>query len=196
LFSRFPFVGAKQRFAEKTECLVCFIATVRAPGVRSKITLACSGALVRLVMTNVSIQILDPENVPLLEQAWQLREAVLRKPLGLSLRDEDLSGEAEEVTLCATDEAGHAIGCLMLRRLSDEELKLRQMAVAPAAQGTGVGRKLLQSAEAFAAEHGYQSISLHARLHALPFYEKAGYRAAGEVFTEVGIPHRLMRKSI
>lgn len=147
-------------------------------------------------MPELSIHILSPEDAALREQIWQLRDTVLRRPLGLSLRNEDLSGEAQEVTLYATDEEKNVAGCLMLRKLSSDELKLRQMAVAPAFQGKGVGRRLVQSAEAFAAEHGYQSISLHARLHALPFYEKAGYEAAGEVFTEVGIPHRLMRKTI
>jgi predicted GNAT family N-acyltransferase len=39
-------------------------------------------------------------------------------------------------------------------------------------------------------------VFLHAQVQALPFYEKAGFRAEGEVFDEAGIPHRRMRKAL
>lgn len=124
---------------------------------------------------------------------WQLREAVLRQPIGLSLKNEDLSGEVNETTFAAIDE-GRVVGCLMLKHVSDEEIKFRQMAVAEGMQGKGVGRKLMEAAEVWAWENGYHKISLHARITAEGFYAGLGYAAIGDVFEEVGIPHILMEK--
>ena len=128
-------------------------------------------------------------------QVWTLREEVLRRPLGLSLRDEDLSGETEEYVIIALQ--GEAvIGCVMLRPVSKEELKLRQMAVAEEFQGKGVGAAIVREAEMLAAEKGFTLITLHARMNAVPFYERCSYEAVGDMFSEVGIPHLLMQKSL
>lgn len=37
---------------------------------------------------------------------------------------------------------------------------------------------------------------LHAREYAIPFYEKSGYLAISELYTEVGLPHRTMSKKL
>ena len=146
-------------------------------------------------MPAVHLRIVDRTD-PAYEGVWALREEVLRKPLGLSLRDEDLSGEVNETTIVAISAEGGILGCVMLRPVNEQELKLRQMAVATEIQGHGIGNQLLQEAEEFARSSGYRVITLHARVTAVPFYEKAGYVAAGDVFTEVEIPHLLMNKSI
>lgn len=54
-------------------------------------------------------------------------------------------------------------------------LLLRQFAVHYKHQGKGIGTQLLKFAHAFAKEKGYHKIVLHARLHAIDFYKKAGY---------------------
>ena len=38
-------------------------------------------------------------------------------------------------------------------------------------------------------EQGYESILIHAQTHAIPFYEKLGFKPFGEEFMEDGIPH-------
>jgi predicted GNAT family N-acyltransferase len=145
-------------------------------------------------MASVSIHVVSV-NDPAYHGVWQLREEVLRQPLGLSLRDEDLSGEALETILAALNEQT-VLACLHMQPLSTSEIKLRQMAVEPAQQGQGLGSELLQKAEELASSNGYTLISLHARQTAVPFYQKAGYAVVGDVFTEVGIPHLLMHKAI
>lgn len=146
-------------------------------------------------MSEILVRILEAEETGLARQVWQLREDLLRKPLGLSLLDEDLSEEAEDITFFASTDSGAVLGCLMLRPLSTCVLKLRQMAVSENAQGQGIGRKLVETAEAYALAKGFYIISLHARQHAIPFYERLGYEAEGATFIEVGIPHRLMKKT-
>ncbi len=144
-------------------------------------------------MPAVTLKVITPAD-PAYAGVWALREEVLRLPIGLSLRDEDLSGEASETIIAAMDNDEKVAGCLLMRRINGEEVKLRQMAVAPEAQGQGIGRRLLQKAEALAQENGYFIITLHARETAVDFYRKEGYAIEGDVFEEVGIPHFFMNK--
>lgn len=132
---------------------------------------------------------------PLFSQVYALRDAVLRVPLGLSLRDEDLSGDAEDDIFIALDGTS-VIGCLMSKPVGAHTAKFRQMAVAPGYQGKGIGRQLMTAAEATAITNGVTLITLHARAHAIPFYAILGYQARGSEFEEVGIPHLLMEKVV
>jgi predicted GNAT family N-acyltransferase len=132
---------------------------------------------------------------PLYQQVWEIREIVLRQPLGLSLSNEDLSQDQHDTIFVALHN-GKAIGCLMAMHLDAGTLKLRQMAVYPDWQGKSIGRMLMNDAEAFAKEHSYSRISLHARKYAMDFYSKLGYDTIGDEFTEVNIPHYKMTKSL
>ena len=137
------------------------------------------------------IHISDPEYL----QVWKLREEVLRKPLGLSLLAEDLSGEAAEYILVAMIDE-EVIGCVLLKPVTAHELKLRQMAVNPYHQGRGIGAAIVQASIELGIKEGFKIITLHARIPAVPFYEKAGFVEDGPVFTEVGIPHQAMQKEL
>lgn len=145
-------------------------------------------------MSTITIEQITQQD-ELYPQVWQLREEVLRNPLGLSLRDEDLSGEQVETTLAAVQD-GVVKGCVMLRPAGNGELKLRQMAVAPQVQGGGLGRMLVMAAAGWAKQNGFTRISMHARISAAGFYEKLGYSRQGDVFTEVTIPHVRMTKEL
>ncbi len=131
---------------------------------------------------------------PAYPQVWELRDAVLRRPLGHSLYNDDTSRDSEEIILVAEEAFGRVVGCVMLRPVPGGAFKLRQMAVYDDAQGLGVGRALVQHAEAEAWAAGAPHIELHARAGVLPFYEKLGYNVSGEEFLEVGIPHRFAQK--
>lgn len=124
-----------------------------------------------------------------------LRQKVLRAPLGMNLYDEDLSREIDEhIFICKENE--EIIGCLLLAPVAVQKGKLRQMAVSADRQGTGIGTALIRFAEEFARSKQYKTFELHARISALPFYEKLGYEAVGTPFTEVGIPHVKMIKQL
>jgi len=133
----------------------------------------------------------DPEYA----EVYELREELLRKPLGLSLENEDLSADRTDHILAAIYD-GKVIGCVMLQPKDKITIKLRQMAVATAWQGKNIGRLLVQEAEATAKQHNYGHIVLHARDIAEGFYKKLGYSSTDDTFTEVGIPHIRMEKAL
>lgn len=133
---------------------------------------------------------------PAYRQECALRQAVLRAPLGLNLYAEDLSRERQQRHFGLFADDGRLLACAIAVPLAPATAKIRQMAVAPACQGQGQGRELLLAVERELAREGVRQLILHARLTAVGFYEKLGYRRHGPEFTEVGIPHVEMEKRI
>ncbi|MBS1765888.1 MAG: GNAT family N-acetyltransferase [Acidobacteria bacterium] len=128
--------------------------------------------------------------------AVALRHEVLRVPLGLAFSVEQLASESDSLHLAAFDEEGHILGCLMLTPREGGEVQMRQVAVKPDQQGTGLGRALVEEAERKARELGFTRMMLHARDQAIGFYERLGYAREGGLFVEVGIVHQQMVKQI
>ena len=71
--------------------------------------------------------------------------------------------------------------------------RIGRVAVEKAWRGKAVGAALIQSALDLAREQRLQQVRLAAQTYALGFYERFGFRAYGEEFDDVGIPHRWMR---
>ena len=124
-----------------------------------------------------------------------VRDWVLRKPLGLEFSIEELQGENNSFHF-ASYCGGRVIACLVLRPLDAGEMRMRQLAVVPELQRRGIGRALVAYSEAWASGAGYRRMILHARETAVAFYEKAGYSRRGDRFEEVSIPHWAMEKRL
>jgi predicted GNAT family N-acyltransferase len=135
-------------------------------------------------------------NTPAYLNVLQLRDLVLRKPLGRNLFDEDLSGEKEEIIYAIVDQDEQVLASVQFKPLNDNRVKLRQMAVDPHYHKKGIGRKLVTYAENQLKKTGYKQIEMHARKTAVGFYSKLGYKITGNEFTEVGIPHVRMFKNL
>lgn len=130
---------------------------------------------------------------PEYRQELELRYQVLRKPLGYD-KTKDLS-DTEEIDLhLGAFDGDRLVGVLMLIDLGGGEVKMRQVAVDPSRQRSGIGRLLVQEAERLAVEKGFREINLWARKTAVPFYLALGYETVSEEFMEIGIPHLKMRK--
>jgi predicted GNAT family N-acyltransferase len=129
------------------------------------------------------------------QQMVNLRNEILRKPLGLSFSAEDLEREKEDILMGAFEDE-RLLGCCLLTRMDDGTVRLRQMAVPNGMQGKGVGRALMIFAENIARDLGYKKLCMHARKTATGFYEKLGYAVAGDEFMEVTIPHYIMEKAL
>ena len=124
-----------------------------------------------------------------------LRQAVLRKPLGLDFDREELEKESHHILIGAFEEE-KILGCCMLIEENPSMLRLRQMAVYNEKQGEGLGRALMNFAENLARDRGYRSLSMHARVNSVGFYEKMGYKVVSDEFTEITIPHVVMEKQL
>ena len=141
----------------------------------------------------ITTRIIDIEDA-IYPQVYDLQEEILRKPIGLSLNDEDLSEDANDDIVVA-ELNGNVQGCIMLKKTTNPGIiKFRQMAVQQNVQRSGVGKVIMGAAEAHAWNMGYSKITLHARITAEDFYKRLGYTTVSDVFTEVGIPHVVMEK--
>ncbi len=129
------------------------------------------------------------------QQMVQLRDEILRKPLGLSFSEEELRREADDVLLGAFDE-DKILACCLLTRVDKDTVKLRQMAVQNNLQGKGIGASIMNFAESIARDKGYRNLVMHTRNSAIGFYEKFGFKVSGQEFTEVNLPHHLMEKRL
>jgi predicted GNAT family N-acyltransferase len=137
------------------------------------------------------ISIHDPEY----EQEKDLRNRVLRLPLGLVLSGTDLREEDRQVHLVALDDSGRVIGCVLVF-VQGETARIRQMAIEARYQKQGIGTELVKQAETAARTRHAFKVTLHARVSSRGFYEKQGYAASKDVFTEVTIPHIAMEKNL
>jgi predicted GNAT family N-acyltransferase len=128
-------------------------------------------------------------------QMVNLRDNVLRRPLGLTFSHDELAAEKEEILIACTDDED-MLGCCMLVKMDNETVRLRQMAVAPNLHGKGIGASIISFAENLARDKGFKTMTMHARDTAIGFYEKFGYHIKGHQFIEVNVPHHVMEKQL
>lgn len=142
----------------------------------------------------ITVRIIE-YNSPEYHHSVEVRYKILREPLCLVFTKEQLASEHDQIHFAAFD--GDAlIGTLILKVSEDDEIQMRQVAVLNEYQKKGVGALLVQEAEKYAHTQGYKRMILHSRDTAVAFYERLGYEAEGEGFTEVTIPHHLMVKHL
>ena len=89
----------------------------------------------------------------------------------------------------ARDAQGRPIGTGRLTPLDT----IGRMAVLRDWRGRGVGEAILRTLLERARERHLPAVELHAQVHAIPFYERAGFSAFGDAYDECGIAHRTMR---
>lgn len=125
----------------------------------------------------------------------ELRDQVLRKPIGRSIKEDPIHLEVKDCHIGAFL-GDRIVATLMLVKISETETKMRQVAVDREYQGLGIGAMMVKFAEEKALNLGYKKISLHGRKHVELFYTKLGYTTVGDEFIEVGMPHVAMFKDL
>jgi predicted GNAT family N-acyltransferase len=133
---------------------------------------------------------------PAYDASVRLRHDLLRAPLKLEFTKEQLAEEWKDIHLGCFDAQDELLACLILSPQADGAIKMRQVAVREDLHGKGIGKKLVIASEALARDLGYETMTLHARKTAVPFYEKLDYKKKGKQFKEVGLPHYKMEKPL
>jgi predicted GNAT family N-acyltransferase len=129
------------------------------------------------------------------QRSLEVRDVVLRKPLRMSIYNDNLEADKHGIHLGAF-RGTEMVGTIVLTLLPEGEMKMRQVAVLEKERGKNIGAGMVCEAEAIALSSGCSKMVLHARKVVREFYEKLGYHAVGTEFTEVGIPHFRMEKSL
>ena len=131
----------------------------------------------------------------LYQKSLDLRYKILREPLGLIWSKKDLDSEESQFHISAICDQ-KIVGTVVLKPVSKTRIKLRQMAVDNHLQGSGIGKKLVLFAENLAKSKDFQEIEMIARMSALDFYKKLGYKTEGEEFEEVTVRSINMIKNL
>ncbi len=92
---------------------------------------------------------------------------------------------------------GEVLGCVNLQQ-QDQRLYFGMFSVEPGRQGMGLGKRLMQAAEAYARSQGCHSVYMSVisvRTELINWYQRHGYQATGErkPFVEDGISGKHLR---
>jgi GNAT superfamily N-acetyltransferase len=112
-----------------------------------------------------------------------VRDAVLRRPIGMALRPKDVASDPGDTHLAAFAGAT-PVACVLLTPLEEGRVQLRQMAVADAFRGRDIGARLARFAEDVAARRGFTMIETRARRVAEGFYRKLGYASLAHLCSD------------
>ena len=138
-----------------------------------------------------------------MEDALTVRRAVFIDEQGV-LEAEEIDaydGDPAHVTsavhvVAYVDGRPAATGRLLLDAPLDENAHIGRIAVLREHRRRGLGRTVMLALQREAQRRGYSGITVAAQLQAIPFYERLGYRAYGEVFLDARIEHRMMDLSL
>jgi GNAT superfamily N-acetyltransferase len=127
------------------------------------------------------------------KQTLAIRDAVLRKPIGMELRAKDTASDPGDYHFAAF-EAATAIGCVLFTPRENGVIQLRQMAVLDSHRGRNIGTRLVRLAEKISIQRGFTTVETRAWKSAEGFYRKLGYESLVHIFSD---EHTLlMRKSL
>lgn len=113
---------------------------------------------------------------------WKVEDLVAGQRIDASLLAEDLS-QPGAVLLVARDSAGEHVGHVRLDAGRGGAWYLSMLTVRPDRQDGGLGRAVLEAAEAYAIFHGARTLRmsvLHPREALIAWYGRRGYAATGE----------------
>jgi len=136
-------------------------------------------------------------NFIITEASWQthaellkaVREEVFIKEQHVPVELEWDGLDASARHLLAFNAAGEAIGCARLPGGGS----IGRMAVLKPWRGSGVGTALLKKAVEQYQQQGISAITLSAQVHAIHFYEKAGFKVCSAPYLDASILHVDMR---
>jgi N-acetylglutamate synthase-like GNAT family acetyltransferase len=128
------------------------------------------------------MKIIEPKSPDELEKYFRLRYEILRKPWNQPFASTKDEWEDQSIHVLMLDENENAIACGRLQLNSKDEGQIRSMAVREDMQGKGLGKKIIDYIENKAHMLKLKKITLDARINAVKFYERCGYKVIGESY--------------
>ncbi len=128
------------------------------------------------------------------KKAVELREHILRKPLGQTFTEKELDEEKNHVQVVGM--INNKVEATSVLVPEEGIIKMQRVVVSDKYRNLEIGSKMMRFCEQFAKEKGFQFIYCHARDSAVNFYLKNSYNKVGDYFDEDGIPHLKMEKAL
>ena len=140
-------------------------------------------------------KIIEPKTDEEFEKYFNLRYEILRKPWNQPPSSTIDEWENQSIHVLMVSEKNEALACGRLQLNSKDEGQIRSMAVRKDLQGKGLGKMIIGYIEEKAHQLKLKKIILDARINAVKFYERCGYRVVGESYLLFGeIQHYRMEK--
>lgn len=128
------------------------------------------------------------------QSAVELREKILRHPLGSSFTQEELDEEKDQFNIAGF--LGDEIVATSVLVQETDAIKMQRVVVSNELRNKSIGSDMMKFCETITMSKGFDTIYCHARDSAVRFYQNNLYLPVGEYFLEDGIPHLKMTKKL
>ena len=106
---------------------------------------------------------------------------------------EELDGKDESSDHYLLFVDSHPVGVTRVRFI-ENDAKIERVAILESYQGQGFGKMIMQKILSDLKQHPrVDMIKLSSQVHAIPFYEKLGFKVCSEAYEDAGIPHKDMQ---
>lgn len=129
------------------------------------------------------------------ETSIDIRNEAFRKPWGLDIRDEDLSGD-KDMEMYGGYLNDTMIATIFLAEDDKNTARIKSVAILEEYRKHGFGKYMMDFIENLAKEKGYTKANLMGRVSVEGFYHKLGYKTISEPYDYNTIPHIDMTKSL
>ncbi len=127
------------------------------------------------------------------EKSIDIRNEAFRKPWGLDIRNEDLSGD-KNMDMYGGYLNDVMIATIFLTEDKDKTARVKSVAILQEYRVSGLGTYLMNFIEDLAIKRGYTKVNLMGRVSVEGFYHKLGYKTLSQPFDYNTIPHIDMEK--
>ena len=111
--------------------------------------------------------------------AWYVRIQAMAKKHHIPLPQEFDSHDGPDTKYILVTEEGFPIGTARLYPLDEERMLVGRVVVLPEYRHLGIGTRIVQECESWAAELGYRRVVLDSRENKVAFYQQLGYEICG-----------------
>ncbi len=140
--------------------------------------------MVRFLICETKDQIIDH---------FLMRKIVFVDEQKVSMEDEFDLAEKERIMFVVYDD-DKPIGAARVK-LTPPQAKVERVCILKEYRSRGIGFDLMAEIMNYCDAHDCRDIRLGAQTHAIPFYEKCGFTAYGELFYDANIPHFHMKRT-